>query len=145
MAGVHVAHDCVVGNHTIFANAAALAGHVRVHDWAILGGYTLVHQFCQIGAHSFCGMGSVISQDVPDFVMVAGHPAEPRGINTEGLKRRGFSRAQIQIIKHAYRVLYRAGNRLDQAIEEIELINDEQGTLDSLIRFLRNSTRGIVR
>lgn len=145
MAGVHVAHDCVVGSHTIFANAAALAGHVHVHDWAILGGYTLVHQFCRIGAHSFCGMGSVISQDVPDFVMVAGHPAEPRGINTEGLKRRGFSRDQIQIIKQAYRVLYRAGNRLDQAIEEIELINDEQGTLDSLIRFLRHSTRGIVR
>ena len=89
MAGVHIAHDCVVGSHTIFANASALAGHVQVHDWAILGGYTLVHQFCRIGAHSFCGMGSVINQDVPDFVVVSGNLAEPRGINTEGLRRRG--------------------------------------------------------
>jgi len=145
MAGVHIAHDCVVGNHTIFANASALAGHVEVHDWAILGGYTLVHQFCRIGAHSFCGMGSVINQDVPDFVVVSGNLAEPRGINTEGLKRRGFTREQLAIIKKAYRILYRTGNRLDQALEEIELINDEQGTLDSLINFLKNSRRGIVR
>jgi UDP-N-acetylglucosamine acyltransferase len=145
MAGVHIAHDCVVGNHTIFANASALAGHVEVHDWAILGGYTLVHQFCRIGAHSFCGMGSVINQDVPDFVVVSGNLAEPRGINTEGLKRRGFTREQLAIIKKAYRILYRTGNRLEQALEEIELINDDQGTLDSLIAFLKNSRRGIVR
>ncbi|WP_074200939.1 acyl-ACP--UDP-N-acetylglucosamine O-acyltransferase [Sulfurivirga caldicuralii] len=145
MAGVHIAHDCVVGNHTIFANASALAGHVEVHDWAILGGYTLVHQFCRIGAHSFCGMGSVINQDVPDFVVVSGNLAEPRGINTEGLKRRGFTREQMAIIKKAYRILYRTGNRLEQALEEIELINDAQGTLDSLIAFLKNSRRGIVR
>lgn len=145
MAGVHIAHDCVVGNHTIFANASALAGHVVVHDWAILGGYTLVHQFCHIGAHSFCGMGSVINQDVPDFVVVSGNLAEPRGVNTEGLKRRGFTREQIAIIKKAYRILYRVGNRLEQAIEEIELINDDQGTLDALIAFLKNSKRGIVR
>jgi UDP-N-acetylglucosamine acyltransferase len=145
MAGVHIAHDCVVGNHTIFANASALAGHVHVGDWAILGGYTLVHQFCRIGAHSFCGMGSVINQDVPDFVVVSGNLAEPRGINTEGLKRRGFTREQLTIIKKAYRALYRAGNRLEQAIEEIELINDDQGTLDSLLEFLRVSKRGIVR
>jgi len=145
MAGVHIAHDCVVGNHTIFANASALAGHVQVHDWAILGGYTLVHQFCRIGAHSFCGMGSVINQDVPDFVVVSGNLAEPRGINTEGLKRRGFTREQLYIIKKAYRILYRAGNRLEKAIEEIELINDDTGTLDSLLAFLRASKRGIVR
>ncbi len=145
MAGVHIAHDCVVGSHTIFANASALAGHVQVHDWAILGGYTLVHQFCRIGAHSFCGMGSVINQDVPDFVVVSGNLAEPRGINTEGLKRRGFTREQLAIIKKAYRILYRTGNRLEQALEEIELINDEQGTLDSLIAFLKNTQRGIVR
>ncbi len=145
MAGVHIAHDCVVGNHTIFANAAALAGHVQVHDWAILGGYTLVHQFCRIGAHSFCGMGSVINQDVPDFVVVSGNLAEPRGINTEGLRRRGFTQEQLSIIKKAYRILYRAGNRLEKALEEIALINDESGTLDSLLDFLRASNRGIVR
>ncbi len=145
MAGVHIAHDCVVGNHTIFANASALAGHVVVNDWAILGGYTLVHQFCHIGAHSFCGMGSVINRDVPNFVVVSGNLAEPRGINKEGLKRRGFSSTQISIIKKAYRALYRVGNRLEQAIEEIELFNDEQGTLDELIAFLKHSKRGIVR
>ena len=145
MAGVHIAHDCVVGDHTIFANASALAGHVEVHDWAILGGYTLVHQFCRIGAHSFCGMGSVINQDVPDFVVVSGNLAEPRGINTEGLRRRGFTREQIATVKKAYRILYRAGNRLEQALEEIELINDEAGTLDSLLDFLKHTRRGIVR
>ncbi len=145
MAGVHIAHDCIVGNHCIFANAAALAGHVIVHDWAILGGYTLVHQFCQIGEHSFCGMGSVISQDVPNFVVVSGNLAAPRGINIEGLKRRGFDKAQLTLIKKAYRILYRANNRLDEALHELELINDNQGTLDSLTTFLNRSDRGIVR
>ncbi len=145
MAGVHIAHDCIIGSHCIFANAAALAGHVVVHDWAILGGYTLVHQFCQIGEHSFCGMGSVINQDVPNFVVVSGNLAGPRGINIEGLKRRGFDKEQLALIKKAYRVLYRAGNRLDEALHELELINDDKGTLDSLTTFLNRSTRGIVR
>lgn len=145
MAGVHIAHDCIIGNHCIFANAAALAGHVVVHDWAILGGYTLVHQFCQIGEHSFCGMGSVINQDVPNFVVVSGNLAGPRGINIEGLKRRGFDRGQLALIKKAYRILYRAGNRLEEALHELELINDDKGTLDSLTTFLNRSDRGIVR
>lgn len=145
MAGVHIAHDCIVGNHCIFANAAALAGHVVVHDWAILGGYTLVHQFCEIGEHSFCGMGSVINQDVPNFVVVSGNLAGPRGINIEGLKRRGYDKEQLALIKKAYRILYRAGNRLDEALHELELINDNQGTLDSLTTFLNRSDRGIVR
>lgn len=145
MAGVHIAHDCIIGSHCIFANAAALAGHVVVHDWAILGGYTLVHQFCQIGEHSFCGMGSVINQDVPNFVVVSGNLAGPRGINIEGLKRRGFDRGQLALIKKAYRILYRAGNRLEEALHELELINDDKGTLDSLTTFLNRSDRGIVR
>ncbi|QCU90185.1 acyl-ACP--UDP-N-acetylglucosamine O-acyltransferase [Thiomicrorhabdus sediminis] len=145
MAGAHIAHDCIVGNNCIFANAAALAGHVIVEDWAILGGYTLVHQFCRIGEHSFCGMGSVINQDVPNFVVVSGNLAGPRGINLEGLKRRGYDKNQINSIKKSYRALYRTGNRLDQAIHEIDLLNDEQGTLDSLLHFLKNSERGIVR
>lgn len=145
MAGVHIAHDCIIGNHCILANATALAGHVIVHDWAILGGYTLVHQFCQIGEHSFCGMGSVINQDVPNFVVVSGNLASPRGINLEGLKRRGFSREQLNIVKKAYRVLYRTGNRLEQALHELELLNDDLGTLNSLNQFLKNSERGIVR
>ena len=145
MAGVHIAHDCIIGNHCIFANATALAGHVVVHDWAILGGYTLVHQFCHIGEHSFCGMGSVINQDVPNFVVVSGNLAGPRGINLEGLKRRDFDKSQLSLIKKAYRILYRTGNRLEQALHEIELINDDKGTLDSLFKFLKNSQRGIVR
>lgn len=145
MAGVHIAHDCIVGNNTIFANATALAGHVVVHDWAILGGYTLVHQFCSIGAHSFCGMGSVINQDVPDFVVVSGNLAQPRGINLEGLKRRGFDRDQLGLVKKAYRALYRTGKRLDEALAEIESLNDERQTLGSLIHFLKHAERGIVR
>jgi len=145
MAGVHIAHDCLIGDHCILANAVALAGHVTVNDWAILGGYSLVHQFCHIGAHSFCGMGSVINQDVPNFVVVSGNLAIPRGINLEGVKRRGFTSDQVSRIKKAYRTLYRSGNKLITAIEEIEALNDELGTLDSLLQFLKNSKRGIVR
>lgn len=145
MAGVHIAHDCVIGNFCIFANASALAGHVTVNDWAILGGYTLVHQFCHIGEHSFCGMGSVINQDVPNFVTVSGNLAGPRGLNLEGLKRRGYDKDQLNIIKKAYRALYRTGYRLDEAIVEIEALNDEKETLTELIDFLQNSSRGIVR
>lgn len=145
MAGVHIAHDCVIGSHTIFANATALAGHVIVEDYAILGGYTLVHQFCSIGAHSFCGMGSVINQDVPNFVVVSGNLAQPRGVNLEGLKRRGFNPEQLSLVKKAYRVIYRKDLRLAQAIDELIALNDQQNTLDDLIHFLRHAERGIVR
>ena len=109
MAYVHMAHDCIVGNDCIFANASSLAGHVRVDDFVILGGFTLMHQFCQIGAHAFTAMGSVINRDVPPYTIVAGSYAEPRGINSEGLKRRGFSAESIQSIKRAYRTLYLSG------------------------------------
>ena len=115
MAYVHVAHDCRIGDKVIMANAASLAGHVEVQDWAILGGFAIVHQFCRIGAHSFSAMGSVIGQDVPPFVLVSGHPAEPRSINTEGLRRRGFDAASIQRIKQAFRLLYKSGRPLDEA------------------------------
>lgn len=145
MAGVHIAHDCVIGSHTIFANATALAGHVTVNDWAILGGYTLVHQFCNIGAHSFCGMGSVINQDVPDYVVVSGNLAQPRGVNLEGLKRRGYDREQLSLVKKSYRALYRSGLKLDDALIAIQALNDDQGTLDSLINFIQQAKRGIVR
>lgn len=145
MAGVHIAHDCVVGSHCILANATALAGHVTIHDWAILGGYTLVHQFCHIGEHSFCGMGSVINQDVPDFVLVSGNLASPKGVNLEGLKRRGYNKEQLQLVKKAYRVIYRSGHRLELAISELEALDDSAQTLSSLITFLKNSKRGIVR
>ncbi|MBF6056824.1 MULTISPECIES: acyl-ACP--UDP-N-acetylglucosamine O-acyltransferase [Thiomicrorhabdus] len=145
MAGVHIAHDCIVGNNCIFANAAALAGHVIVDDWAILGGYSLVHQFCRIGAHSFCGMGSVINQDVPNFVVVSGNLAQARGINLEGMKRRGFDSDQLRLVKNAYRSMYRSGQRLTDSIEELRSINDEKQTLTPLIDFLEESKRGIVR
>lgn len=145
MANVHIAHDCIVGNHTILANAVALAGHVIIDDWAILGGYTLVHQYCSIGAHSFCGMGSVINQDVPNFVIVSGNIASARGINTEGLKRRGYSPEQIALVKKAYRKLYKANLGIQSALEVLDEINDASGTLDDLIAFIRKSERGIVR
>ena len=145
MAGVHIAHDCIVGNHTIFANAVALAGHVEVQDWSILGGYSLVHQFCRIGAHSFCGMGSVINQDVPNFTVVSGNLAKPKGINAEGLKRRGFDREQIRLVKNAYRAMYRKNLKLSEAIDLIAQTNDDQQTLTPLLDFLAASKRGIVR
>ncbi len=145
MIGVHIAHDCVIGDNCIFANAAALAGHVTVGDWSILGGYTLVHQFCRLGEHSFCGMGSVVSQDVPDFVMVSGNFASPIKPNAEGLKRRGYDADQIYLVKKAYRILYRQGNSLKEAVNQLESLNDQQETLSSLVKFLQNSSRGIVR
>ncbi|WP_321276396.1 acyl-ACP--UDP-N-acetylglucosamine O-acyltransferase [Thiomicrorhabdus indica] len=145
MANVHIAHDCRVGNHTILANAVALAGHVTVNDWAILGGYTLVHQFCAIGEHSFCGMGSVINQDVPNFVIVSGNIATARGVNTEGLKRRDFSEDQIRLVRKAYRKLYKANLGLQSALETLEEMNDSLETLSDMINFIRKSQRGIIR
>ena len=115
MAYVHLAHDCQVGSHTIFANNASLAGHVRIEDYAILGGFSLVHQFCQIGMHAITGMGAALSQDVPPYVTAAGNPTAPHGINSIGLKRRGFSDAAIMAIKRAYKTLYRSSLSLEQA------------------------------
>jgi len=145
MAYTHVAHDCVLGDHTILANAASLGGHVQIHDWAILGGFSMVHQFTRIGAHSFAAMGSAIGKDVPPFVMVSGSPAEPRSINTEGLKRRGFDAAAIKALKDAYRILYRSGVRLEEAQQQIEVLCGQQEKLRILPEFLRNPSRSIIR
>ncbi len=145
MAYVHVAHDCQVGDHTIFANNATLAGHVHVGDWAILGGFTGVHQFCRVGAHSFCGVGTVLLQDLPPFVTVAGNPAAPHGINSEGLKRRGYSSEGIAAIKRAYRVLYRSGLKLDEARERVAEIAAEFPEVALFAEFIAASGRGIVR
>jgi UDP-N-acetylglucosamine acyltransferase len=145
MAYVHVAHDCQVGDHSIFANNATLAGHVQVGDWAILGGFTGVHQFVRVGAHSFCGVGTVLLQDLPPFVTVAGNPAKPHGVNSEGLRRRGFSAEAIAAIKRAYRALYRSGLTLDEArarIGEIAAVHPEVTSFGS---FLSASSRGVVR
>lgn len=145
MAYVHVGHDSVIGNHCILVNNAALAGHVEMGDWSILSGYTLVHQFCKIGAHSFSGMGSAIGKDVPAFVTVYGSPAEAKGINVEGLRRRGYSAEAITAIKRAYKVLYRQGLTTEEALAELDLIGQEFEEVQLLTQSVRAATRGIVR
>lgn len=145
MAYVHVAHDCIIGNECIMANNATLAGHVHLGDWAICGGFTGVHQFCRIGAHAFLGMFSVITRDVPAYVLVSGQPSEARGINSEGLRRRGFSAEQIRNIKRAYRIVFRQGKRLSTAIDEVAALADAQPELGLFIDSLRTSERGVLR
>ncbi|NCF22937.1 MAG: acyl-ACP--UDP-N-acetylglucosamine O-acyltransferase [Gammaproteobacteria bacterium] len=145
MAYVHIAHDCVVGNKTIMANNVTLAGHVHVGDWVIFGGFSGAHQFTKIGAHAFLGMYSGVNRDVPAYTMVSGQPAVPRGINSEGLKRRDFSDEQIRNIKNAYRLVYRKGLKLADAIAEIEKLCDSQPELAVLLESLRASERGIIR
>ena len=145
MAYVHLAHDCQVGNNTIFANNAQLAGHVIVDDFAILGGFTVVHQFCQIGAHVITGMGTILFQDIPPYVTVSGNPAAPHGTNSEGLKRRGFSSAAVMAIKRAYKTLYKSGLTLDEARAAINIQLSDHPELKILVDFLGRSQRGIVR
>jgi len=145
MAYIHIAHDCVVGNNTIFANGASLAGHALVDDYAILGGFTLVHQFCHIGSHAFCGMGSAISKDVPPYIMVNGNPAHPHGINFEGVKRKGFSKEAIKVLKDAYRIIYRSGITSEEAVERLKEFEGHQDELGILQEFIVGSKRGIVR
>ena len=145
MAYVHIAHDCQVGSNTIFANNTTLAGHVIVGDYVIFGGFSGAHQFCKIGAHSFLGMYSGVVRDLPPYVIVMGQPAEPRGINLEGLKRRDFNSDQIRNIKTAYKYLYMSGLRLEEAISKIQTIEDIAGEMTTLLEFLQDSTRGIVR
>ena len=145
MAYVHFAHDCQVGNHTIFANACQVAGHVQVGDWAILGATTLVHQFVKIGAHSFTAMGTFLQQDLPPYVTAAGNTAQPYGINSEGLRRRGFAPEDILGIKRAYRTLYRSNLSLEEAKAELQRQAGECLAVAPLVKFLAESTRGIVR
>ncbi|WP_062060597.1 acyl-ACP--UDP-N-acetylglucosamine O-acyltransferase [Cellvibrio sp. OA-2007] len=145
MAYVHIGHDSVVGNHCILVNNTALAGHVHIGDWAILSGFTLVHQFCKIGAHSFSGMGSAIGKDVPAYVMVNGSPAEAKNINVEGLRRRGFTKDDIGLLTKAYKTIYRRGLTLDEALAELNPLATESPALQVLIDSLNSSTRGIVR
>jgi UDP-N-acetylglucosamine acyltransferase len=145
MAYVHVAHDCQVGNNTIFANNAQLAGHVQVGDFAILGGFTGVHQFCHIGAHCITAVGSVVLKDIPPYVTAAGNPAKPHGINVEGLKRRGFSADAITQVKRAYKTLYRAGLTLEEAKQILLEQAQASPEIQPLVDFLAQSSRGIVR
>jgi UDP-N-acetylglucosamine acyltransferase len=144
MAYAHVGHDSVIGNHVIMVNNSSLAGHVNVGDWAILSGYALIHQYVSVGAHSFVGPAAFSYHDVPAFVTAFGSPAEPRTINKEGLKRRGFSADQIALANKAYKLLYRRGLSLDEAIEAIDKLGDD-AVIRVLIDSLKASTRGIIR
>lgn len=146
MAYVHIAHDCQVGNHTIFANYTALAGHVQVGDYAVLGGYTGVHQFCKIGAHVITAVGAVVYKDIPPYVMAAGcDGAKPNGINSEGLKRLGFTPSAIAAVKQAYKTLYRNGLSLEEA--RVALLDQapDHPEVQPILDFLAISTRGIIR
>jgi UDP-N-acetylglucosamine acyltransferase len=145
MAYVHFAHDCQIGSHAIFANLSQLAGHVHIGDWAILGGNTIVHQFVRIGAHSFTGMCTYLDRDLPPFVKAAGNMAKPYGINSEGLRRRGFSTATISALKRAYRTLYRSGMSADEIRRELEAQAAGCAEVRALLEFLDGSARGIVR
>ncbi|MGD8619168.1 MAG: acyl-ACP--UDP-N-acetylglucosamine O-acyltransferase [Gammaproteobacteria bacterium] len=145
MAYVHIAHDCRIGDQTIFANNASLAGHVRIGDYAILGGFTLVHQFCTIGSHALTAFGSGISKDVPPYVTVGGSPARAHGLNMEGLRRRGFSPENRMALKRAYKTLYREGRTLEDALVQLRLQAAGNAEVAVLTGFLEQQTRGIVR
>ncbi|APQ13836.1 UDP-N-acetylglucosamine acyltransferase [Pseudomonas oryzihabitans] len=145
MAYVHIGHDSVIGNHCILVNNTALAGHVHVDDWAILSGYTLVHQFCRIGAHSFSGMGTAIGKDVPAYVTVFGNPAEARSMNFEGMRRRGFSAEAIKELRRAYKVVYRQGLTVDDAMKELEPVAQQFPEVAVFRDSILSATRGITR
>jgi UDP-N-acetylglucosamine acyltransferase len=149
LAYVHLAHDCQVGNHTIFSNNATLAGHVHIGDWVVMGGFAAVHQFCKVGAHAMVGMTTSLTQDVPPFVLASGNPARARGVNVEGMKRRGFTREQIAHIRNAYKLIYRSGLTLDQAqsalTAEVESASVAAEHVRTMQAFLVDTSRGIVR
>ena len=144
MAYSHIAHDCVIGDHVIFSNASSLAGHVRVDDHAFLGGFTLVHQFCHIGAHAFTGLGSVINRDLPPFVLASGNCAKAFGINKEGLKRRGFDSERIAVLHKAFKCLVKSHNR-EQALAQVDELAEQYEEVATLVEFVKASRRGIVR
>ena len=145
MAYIHIAHDCIVGNNTIFANNASLAGHAIVEDYAILGGFTLVHQFCQIGQHAFCGMGSSISKDVAPYIIVNGSPAHAHGLNIEGLKRKDFSKDAIKALRDAYKVIYRSGLTIEEVKEQLLPIANGFPEVKNMLTFIQKSQRGLLR
>ena len=145
MAYVHVAHDCQVGSHTIFANNASLAGHVEVGDYAILGGFTGIHQFCRVGAHCMTGIATVTFKDIPPYLLVNGNTAKPYGLNLRGLKRRGFTEAAIAALRNAYKTIYRSGLRLEVALNELSESATLFAEVEQFTNFIRQSERGIIR
>lgn len=145
MAYTHVAHDCMVGNNCIMANNASIAGHVHLGDNVILGGMSGVHQFCHVGSHSFVAANAIILKDVPPYVMASGHPAKPYGLNSEGLKRRGFDKEVILNIKRAYKAVYRKNLTVEEAVESINALEHKSDQLSLFTDFVQNSSRGIIR
>lgn len=145
MAYVHIAHDCIIGSQTIFANNATLAGHVMVDDYAILGGFTGVHQFCHIGSYCFSAIASVIVKDVPPYVLVSGNTAKPSGLNREGLKRHGFDSDTINVLRKAYKAVYRDGLTLKDALSVLETLSIDSKEVEVMRSFIATSQRGIVR
>ena len=145
LAYTHVGHDCTLGNKIVLSNLVMLGGHVELGDWVIMSGYAGAHQFTKIGAHAFIGNNTAVTRDVPPYVLASGHPAEPITINSEGLKRRGFSAEQIRTIKNAYRVLYRSDLKLEEAVEKLTEMAAEHEELRIFVDFIANSTRSLVR
>ena len=145
MAYVHIAHDCIIGNDTIFSNGASIAGHVTVDDFAVLGGFTLVHQFCHIGAHSFCGMGSALNKDLPPYMIASGNLAKAFGLNKEGLRRRDFSEEVIQALHQAYKALIVSKNSRAEQVDKIKDIASSYKEVANFINFIEQSKRGTVR
>ncbi len=145
MAYTHVAHDCVLGDNIIMVNLAMVAGHVHIGDWAILSGFSAVPQHCKIGAHAFIANNTGVTRDVPPYVMAIGNPAVPHSINSEGLKRRGFSADQIRNLRNAYRILYRSDLPLAEAVEQLDALRDSQPELRPLLDFIAQSERSLIR
>lgn len=145
MVNTHIAHDVIVGDNCIMANDTNVAGHVQIGDFVILGGATQVHQFCKIGSHSMTGAGSVVLKDIPAFIICNGYPVQPHGVNIEGLKRRGFQKSSIQLLRKSYKAIYRQALTLDEAIKEISSLAEDDDTLHILLHSLENATRGIIR
>jgi len=145
MAYSHVAHDCTVGSRCVLANCATLGGHVELDDWVIMGGFAAVHQFCKVGAHAFLANNAAVTRDVPPYVMAVGQPARAHSVNSEGLKRRGFTPQQIRNIREAYRVMFRSGIRLAEAVERLSALTESQPELAPFVEFIARSKRGIAR
>ncbi|HEY1898873.1 MAG TPA: acyl-ACP--UDP-N-acetylglucosamine O-acyltransferase [Steroidobacteraceae bacterium] len=145
MAYSHVAHDCTIGDKVILANCATMGGHVRIGDWVQLGGLSAIHQFCKVGAHAFVAGGAVLTRDLPPYVMIAGNPARPHSINSEGLKRRGFTEQQIRNLRAAYRILYRSGLKLADSVAQLTALGRDHSEVRPLLEFIDASTRSLVR
>ena len=145
MAYSHVAHDCAIGDKVILANCATMGGHVQIGDWVQLGGLSAIHQFCKVGAHAFVAGGAILTRDLPPYIMIAGNPAKPNSINSEGLKRRGYTAEQIRNLRMAYRILYRSGLKLADAVVRLTELARDNAEVQPLLAFIDASTRSLVR